>query len=89
MGGLIAPFVTVLIDTYNYARLIEEIIDSLPQAFTVDQVQILRVDVHDHAAPLCVNSREPSMICNAAAVYALPQLQGNLPNAILEEMAGL
>jgi glycosyltransferase involved in cell wall biosynthesis len=40
-----APRVTVLIDTYNYGRFIEEAIDSvLAQDFPMDQVQILVVD---------------------------------------------
>jgi glycosyltransferase involved in cell wall biosynthesis len=40
-----APLVTVLIDTYNYGRFIEEAIESvISQDFPMDQVEILVVD---------------------------------------------
>jgi glycosyltransferase involved in cell wall biosynthesis len=39
------PLVTVLIDTYNYGRFIEEAIESvLAQDFPLDEVEILVVD---------------------------------------------
>ena len=39
------PQITVLIDTYNYGRFIEEAIDSvLSQDFPMEQVQVLVVD---------------------------------------------
>jgi glycosyltransferase involved in cell wall biosynthesis len=42
---MIAPLVTVLIDTYNYGRFIGEAIDSvLSQDFPMEQVEILVVD---------------------------------------------
>jgi glycosyltransferase involved in cell wall biosynthesis len=40
-----APLITVLIDTYNYGRFIEEAIDSvLSQDFSMEQVEVLVVD---------------------------------------------
>ena len=39
------PHVTVLIDTYNYGRFIEEAVESvLSQDFPMDQLEILVVD---------------------------------------------
>jgi glycosyltransferase involved in cell wall biosynthesis len=43
--GAAPPLVTVLIDTYNYGRFIEEAIESvLSQDFPIDRVQVLVVD---------------------------------------------